>query len=139
MDRHVPHPRQIVRASFAVVMTSAAFACVAATGASARPAVVGHLKMCAYFTVNDTAATGNVKVKAAGAAGRKGAFALKGSAANITTHFKVRPNGTAFTSFAVPGPGTERVVVTLGLQTRAMSLALPAGTNVKQTTGCTPR
>jgi hypothetical protein len=112
---------------------------VVVTSASARSAAMGPVRMCVYFTVNDTAVTGNVKVKAPGAAGKKGAFVLKGNAANLTTHFKVRRNGMAFTSFVVPGAGSERVTVTLGTQTRAMNLTLPAGANVNPTSGCTPR
>jgi hypothetical protein len=136
MNRDVRDQTQMIRTLFLVL--AIAVAGVVATNASAGPASIGPLRMCVYFTVNDTVTTGNVKVKAAGAAGLKGAFVLKGNAANVTTHFKVRRNGMAFTSFAVPGPGGERVTVTLGSQTRTMNLTLPAGTNVKQPSGCTP-
>jgi hypothetical protein len=61
------------------------------------------------------------------------------NAGNAIIHFRVRANGTAFTSFTVTGPGGERVTVTLGTQSRAINLSLPASTNAKQQPGCTPR
>jgi hypothetical protein len=112
---------------------------VAAASASAKPSSFVQLKVCAYYTVNDTTPTANVKVLAPGAAGLHGSFVLKGNAGNTVTHFKVRANGTAFTSFAVTSPGGERVTVTLGSKSRVLAISLPAGTNVKQQKGCTPR
>jgi len=109
------------------------------TGASASSGAAGALKLCVYITLNDTTPTENVKVLAPGAAGQHGSFVLKGSAANMTTRFKVRRFGLAFTSFPVTGPGAEHVTVTLGSQTRALNLTLPKGSNVSQEKGCTPR
>jgi hypothetical protein len=111
---------------------------VFAANAGARTAM-GPLRVCAYYSVNDVTTTANVKVHVAGAAGSKGAFVLKGNAANTTVHFKVRTNGTAFTSFPVTTPGGEHVTITIGSQTRALSLALPAGGNIKPQEGCTPK
>jgi hypothetical protein len=108
--------------------------------AKAHPAkAIAPLKVCAYVTVNDTTPTENIKVLAAGMAGARGAFVLKGNAANVITHFVVRKNGTAFTSFDGTNGGPEKVTVTLGAKTRVIKLTIPTGTNTRQQTGCTPR
>jgi hypothetical protein len=100
---------------------------------------MGPLRVCAYYSVNDVTMTANVKVHVAGAAGSKGAFVLKGSAANATVHFNVRTNGTAFTSFPVTTPGGEHVTITIGNETRAPSLSLPTTGNINPQEGCTPK
>ncbi|HWB21523.1 MAG TPA: hypothetical protein VG652_01395 [Gaiellaceae bacterium] len=107
--------------------------------AKAHPAkAIGPLKVCAYVTVNDSTPTENIKVLETGAAGFKGSFVLKGVAANVTTHFVVRKNGTAFTSFNGTTVGAEKVTVTLGAKTRVLHLTIPVGTNIRQQAGCVP-
>jgi hypothetical protein len=124
----------------ALAVLAIALLCTSVPTAKAAPSkAIGPLKVCAYFTVNDTTPTANIKVLEAGAAGFKGAFVLKGAAANMTTHFVVRKNGTAFTSFNGTTQGAEQVTVTLGTKTRVLHLTVPVGTNVKQQAGCVPR
>jgi hypothetical protein len=122
----------------ALVLLSVAAVGLGARTATANDKTIGPLKVCVYVTVNDSTPTENVKVSATGAAGDRGAFVLKGTAANVTTHFKVRKNGTAFTSFNGTTSGSQRITVTLGWRTRVINLTIPSGTNVRQQAGCTP-
>jgi hypothetical protein len=128
----------LCRWSVVLTLVVAAIGLMAQT-ATASDTTIGALKVCVYVTVNDSTPTENIKVLAAGAAGDRGAFVLKGSAANVTTHFTVRKNGTAFTSFNGTTSGNERITITLGPRTRVINLTIPAGTNIRQQAGCTPR
>ncbi|MBV8079769.1 MAG: hypothetical protein JO186_05260 [Actinobacteria bacterium] len=131
------HPKGI--SALLPILVALALCGIGASGAGASRSAIGTLKLCSYYTVNDATTTANIKLLAAGAAGMHGAFVLKGNAANMTVHFTVRSNGTAFTSFPVANGGGERVTATLGAKSRAVNLDLPAGTNVKQQKGCVPQ
>lgn len=137
MNGKSTHPRRVsVGLS---IFAAAVLASLVVGSAAASVSAITQLKVCGYYSINDTNPTLNLKVLAPGAAGDRGTFVLRGTSANTAVHFTVRRNGTAFTTLTVQTPGSEHIAVTLGPKYRTMNVTLPAGTNVKQTAGCTPR
>ena len=113
----------------------------ASAGASTK---VGSLKACGFMTSTAGGSSfENIKFVDTKAAGVEGTFVFEGTGVNETKRLTMTKNGIAFTSFAVPGPGTEMIKVKLATKPATLGTfhftLLPTTGDVASKIGCKPR